>query len=206
MTRRRGLLVVLAIGLLVCGCEGEDSQALIDLALEWARENWASLALDAIGGTTGDEVRDAILDSHELLDDISKADRLMEEGRAEGNLQKMENAVEMRPGDYTYRVSYATELVKSGDWQTAREEYELTAQVLEDYPEDHTVAAARQSADELVALQPYFSQNGFQSDDHCLYYFTRLSAAYRTLGEAEGNQGYLDWSSEYAMHAEACVD
>ena len=204
MTRRLVLLAVLAIGLLVTGCEGEDRQLLIDLALEWARENAVDIGAYTLWGRSGNDEVDAVMDARDVIATINGADQLMEQGRADGDLEKMQEAIELRPGDYTYRTSYATALLKSGDVAGAQAQFDASAEALGAYGEGHITAAAAQGVDELEALEPYFQQNGFVSEDQCWTYYERLAFYYRSLATEEPEAGYQGQVEYYGAQKWTC--
>ena len=81
------------------GCEADDRQIIIDLALSWAAENAVDVATYTVFGSSGNDEVDAVMDAKGVVDNIREADRLMEEGREENDLSKMADAIKRRPGD-----------------------------------------------------------------------------------------------------------
>jgi hypothetical protein len=178
--RKRILVLVLLLVLMpiMTSCGTGDAQLLIDLALSWAAENAVSIAAYTAFGTSGNDEVDAVMDAKGVIDNINAADRLMEEGRQEGDLSKMEQAIEKRPGDYTYRVSYATALLKNGHASEAEAQFQAADEAVLDYGGDHAQTYAIQSIDELSLLGPEFEQNGFKSAEQCRAYYGQMAYFY----------------------------
>jgi len=212
MTRRRGLLVVLAIGLLVTGCEGEDLQILIDMAFIWAQENAIDIAKYGITGSSGNDEVDAIMDARGVIQNVNAADQLMEQARLDhlrgepDAIEKMQQAVELRPGDYTYRVSLSTALLRDGDVTGAAEERDAAMAALGEYGPGHVQAAAAQEVEELEGMEYYFGWAGFESVAQCQAYYDRLSEAYGTLGDQTNERGYFDQAVYYRSMERSCTD
>lgn len=190
MSKRRVAIVLAACVLLLAGCEidfEEIRQIVIDIAMAWAKEHALEVGKYTFTGSSGDPEVDAVLGARDVISNLNAADELMQQGRAEGDLNKMEEAVERRPGDYTYRVSYATALLQSGDTDLAQEQFIAADQVVTGYSSDHAQAYATQGIDELGALRPGFEKNGFSSPAQCRTYNERMAYFYgikATTGEA----------------------
>jgi len=203
MTRHIALLIVVVVGLLATGCQGEDSQLLIDLAVEWARENAQSVLWDALWGTTGDGALDAILGSQQVLDDMTRADALMAEGRANGDFAAMEEAIELRPGDYTYRATYSAALLGAGDTDEARYQLEWGAAATADSPDDRR-RFAEQGVEELEAMGPALVANGFAGRRQCEEYYYQLRFYYANLAELEPGGPYRQQAEFADRELSAC--
>ena len=178
MKKRILVIVLSALMVLMTGCSTEDSQILIDIAQSWALEHAVEIASYGVFGTTGNDEVDAVLDSQGVIDNINSADHLMEEGRKEGDLTKMEEAVQQRPGDYTYRTSYAAALLQKGDAAEAENQFAAADEALVDYSGDHAQTYAIQGIDELGALRWEFEKNGFASTAQCQTYYGRMAYFY----------------------------
>jgi hypothetical protein len=68
--------------------------------------------------STGDDEADAALDAYDVVSDINEADKLMEEGRLYRDPAKMDQAIALRPDDWTYRSSRAALALDAGDMDT----------------------------------------------------------------------------------------
>jgi hypothetical protein len=203
MTRHIALLIVVAVGLLATGCQGEDSQLLVDLAVEWAKENAQSVLWDAVWGTTGDGALDAILGSKKVIDDITKGDALMAEGRANGDFVAMEQAIELRPGDYTYRVSYSAALLGAGDTEEARYQLQWGAAAVAG-SHDHIRRFSEQGVQELEALGPELVAKGFASQSQCEEYYFQLEYHYDNLARLDAGAGYRQQAVFAKQELAAC--
>ncbi len=190
MNKRKVLLVLAVFVLLLSGCDvdvEEIRQFVIEIAMDWAREHALEVGKYTFTGSSGNAEVDAVLGARDVITNLNAADDLMQQGRQEGDLDKMEQAVEMRPGDYTYRVSYATALLQNGDSQLAQEEFAAADQAVGDYSADHAQTYATQGIDELGALRPGFEKNGFDSPEQCQLYYGRMAYFYEirmATGEA----------------------
>ncbi len=81
----------------------------------------------AITGRSGNAEVDAVLDAYEVLSNLHEADKLMEQGRRDGDPDAMDQAIARRPEDWTYRTSRATLALASGDvesWQAQQDKAE----------------------------------------------------------------------------------
>ena len=118
-------LVVILCSTLLSGCT-ED--LLFDMAEEWAIENriydgdetinyvnlGRELTDDAIDSFFGDETQ-AQLDSGEVVDDIRKADELANAGAISGDISLIDEAILMRPNDWSYMEKRSAVLFSQGD-------------------------------------------------------------------------------------------
>lgn len=126
-------LSIVITALLLCsvlsGCEllelfgGESEQQQVEeVAQEWVDENDMSpvnqdgtintdgavkAAKRAVTGSTGDPEVDAALASDQAIIKIAEADKLVERGWEQNNAYDFDNAVRLRPEDWTYRISRA---------------------------------------------------------------------------------------------------
>ena len=181
MRKHRVLVVLAAFVLLLSGCEidfEEIRQIVIEIAMDWAKAHALDVARYTFTGRSGDAEVDAVLGARDVVQNLLSADGLMEEGRAEGNLDKMEQAVDQRPGDYTYRVSYGSALLQSGDVSMAEEQFAAADDAVVAYGGDHSQAYADQGIDELGAMRSGFEKNGFASKEQCQLYYGRMAYFY----------------------------
>jgi hypothetical protein len=107
MRHRAGLAcIVLAMSVIVAGCEEGDEAFVRDFMLDWAANNLGSTVGGAFGIGEGNEVT-AALGALSTIDNVNKADALMDEGRENRSPTKMDEAIKLRPRDWTYRTSRA---------------------------------------------------------------------------------------------------
>jgi hypothetical protein len=203
MKKRIVALALSALMLLLTGCSAEDRQLLIDIALSWAAEHAGEIASYGIFGTSGNDEVDAVLGARSVIDNLNSADKLMEEGRKEGDLSKMEEAIEKRPGDYTYRTSYAAALLKSGDAAEAEAQFAAADEAVVKYGGDHSQEYAIQGIDELGALRSGFEKNGFASKAQCQTYYGRMAYFYE-IRMVTGERFFEQQRDHYIALKAAC--
>jgi hypothetical protein len=203
MKKRIVAIALLALMILLTACSAEDRQIFIDIARSWAAEHAVEIGSYTVFGTTGNDEVDAVLDARGVIDNINAADQLMEEGRKEGNLTKMEEAVEKRPGDYTYRVSYGAALLQQGDAAEAEAQFAAADAALGNYSSDHAQTYATQGIDELGALRWGFEKNGFASIAQCQTYYGRMAYFYQ-IRAATGDSYFDQQKNHYLAQQNAC--
>jgi hypothetical protein len=130
---RRALLLVaaLTLPLMLTACEESDTEFLLDLAIEFAQEkgllnadgspNLGTMGQYALFGTTGDPEADAALDAGFVVKNLEDADQLAQEGAEEGDMNKINAAINARPGDWSYREQQAALLMAQGDMEGAEQ-------------------------------------------------------------------------------------
>lgn len=126
----RFMLVALALLPLLSACEDTAMvDFLAEMAVEWAQEkgiltaektvDWIQVGSyqlqRAFKGTTGDSELDAALEAGPVVHNLHQADKLSDEGLAEGNLDKIDQAISMRPDDWSYYDKRAAVLVARGN-------------------------------------------------------------------------------------------
>jgi hypothetical protein len=181
-------LVVPLVGAVSCSAGGADT--LRELALEWLSAHAVDVAKYTFTGRSGDDEVDAVLGARAVMDNMNAAEQLMQEGRQNHDLDKMEQAVEKRGGDYTYRVSYGTELLRQGRAEDAVSQFDAADAAVEQYGNAYSEDYAIRGIDELGQLQAEFDKNGFASSDQCQAYYQQLSYYYG-LRYAQTNQAFF---------------
>lgn len=203
MKKRIAAIILTAVLLFTTGCTADDQQILIDIARSWAAEHWTEIAEYGITGSTGNDEVDAVLGAREVVENINTADQLMEEGRKEGDLSKMEEAITLRPGDYTYRTSYAAALLQNGDPAEAEAQFVAADEAVGDYSSDHAQNYAIQGIDELGALRSGFERGGFTDRSQCLIYYGRMAYFYE-IRMATGDSFFEQQRDQYIALRDAC--
>jgi hypothetical protein len=202
MRRRAGLAcVLLAMSVVVVGCEEGDEAFVRDFMVDWAFNNPGSTLTGALGVGEGNEVT-AALDALKTIDNVNKADALMEEGRDQGSIEKMDEAINLRPADWTYRTSRAVLALDRGSLGR----YDADVQAARELSPDRTIAGktvsgsdreVRQRYDELrpVALrlrQDLDAGNRIADAERCIKIFGEMAAMAVQLQNAARTAGDQD--------------
>jgi tetratricopeptide (TPR) repeat protein len=147
----RGLVVVALVLLspLLAACEDADSEAIAQLAVDWAVEKGlmslecsgpgqsdctydlneaalgAYLGIARIGGSLGgmSPEMQAALDAGDVVQVQEEDDELAEKGAREGNLELIDQAIESRPEDWSYHDQRAALLLAQGDTAAAEKSF-----------------------------------------------------------------------------------
>lgn len=124
------MLVAVALLPLLAACEDTSMiDFLAEMAVEWAQEKKILKADNAIDwiqvgsyqlqrawdGTTGDSELDAALEAGPIVYNFHQADKLSEQGLAEGDTAKIDQAISMRPDDWSYYDKKAAVLIQQGN-------------------------------------------------------------------------------------------
>jgi hypothetical protein len=99
----------------VAACEEGDEAFIRDFLISWAAEHPGSTVTGLLGIGSGNEVTAAV-DALRTIDNVNKADDLMEAGRTNRDADKMDEAIKLRPSDFSYKVSRASLALEQGDY------------------------------------------------------------------------------------------
>jgi hypothetical protein len=198
------LVVIVLLPLFVVGCEAEVRQFVIELAIAWAKENAIAVGAYTLFGRSGNAEVDAVLGARDAVDNMNAADKLMEEGRRDGDLTKMEDAIEKRPGDYTYRVSYGSALLQQGRSDDAQEQFASANETAKSYGGEHEQRYATQGIDELGAMRPDIEKNGYADAAQCRAYNQQMAHFYRVRFAGTGEAFFQTKAQEFEALAQAC--
>ncbi|MFC1961880.1 tetratricopeptide repeat protein [Chloroflexota bacterium] len=208
------ILSLLPLGPISCGTAYED--LVIGILVEWSDAHGVNpttpggavnLAKRTASGSTGDEEADAAIGLVKTIHDVQVGDRLMDEGeklRTEGKpkeaAKRMDEAIEKRPDDWSYRISRGALALEEGDTETSQRQHGeavrrlgtqmVTPAMYDD--EDHLRGLKHPNPNEEVR---YYTQvidklesgriNPKDMDDELrTWYYTQLSAAYAGRAEA----------------------
>jgi hypothetical protein len=202
MRRRVGLAcILLAMSVVVAGCEEGDEAFVRDFMFDWALNNPGSTLGGTFGVGEGNEVT-AALGALSTIDNVNKADALMDEGRDQGSIEKMDEAINLRPADWTYRTSRAVLALDRGSLGR----YDADVKAARELSPDRTIAGktvsgsdreVRQRYDELrpVALrlrQELDAGNRVADAERCIKIFGEMAAMAVQLQNAARTAGDQD--------------
>jgi len=139
LTMLRALVTVMIVAVsFLESCTPDDKAFLKGLAQEWMKEHninpveedgsinilgGLNLVAQAVGVRTRDPEVEAVMNAYSVIDNINQSDQLMEEGRRDRDPSKMDQAIDNRPGDWTYRTSRGAVAIEYGDVETAQEQF-----------------------------------------------------------------------------------
>jgi hypothetical protein len=149
--RRAGLgCVLLAIAVVAAACEEGDEAFVRDFMADWAFNNPGSTVGGIFGVGEGNEVT-AALGALSTIDNVNKADALMDEGRELGSTEKMDEAIKLRPGDWTYRTSRAVLALDRGSLGR----YDADVKAAQELSPDRTIGGKIVSGSDREVRQRY---------------------------------------------------
>ena len=192
--KQKIILVLLAFGLAIClaGCDvvEEDRALARDFIEEWVRSKnmhpvdeegnvdvggLINLGSRVLIGSTGDDETDAVINAYEVIDTLHKADELMAEGSRNRDASKMDEAIELRPGDWTYRVARAGLALEQGDVGQAVKQIEAAQIGGQGAP---PLDFLDQSIAEFEKVENRIGGK-FKSDEQCFELYGGLASLYR---------------------------
>lgn len=134
------ILSLLIAPILLTSCDPEDVDFLAELAVEYAQGKgilneegdlkWRTLVTYGVAGTTGDRETDAALQAGVVVKGMESADELAQQGAEEGDPKKIQSAINIRPGDWSYREQHAALLMAQGDGNGAIAAFEASDQLI----------------------------------------------------------------------------
>lgn len=201
---KRRVIVLVLVALMLAGCGPEGRALLQELAWSWAKEHAGDVARYTFTGRSNSAEVDAVLGARDAVQNMMNADQLMEEGRKENDLSKMEQAVEKRPGDYTYRASYGAALLRAGQGQEAEDQFVAADKAAERYGAGHRQQNAIAGIDELGAMRAGFEVNGFKNRSQCQAYYDQLAYLYDVRWQGTKQDFFFEQAAHYREMAAAC--
>jgi hypothetical protein len=217
--KRKTLLVLVACGLLLglAGCGTAEDRAMVkDFIEDWVRSkkmhpikedggfSWEgawNLGTRIATGSVGDEETDAVLDAYEVIDTIHRADKLMDEGRDERDPSKMDQAIKMRPGDWTYRVSRAGLALEQGDLAQYSAQVDAAAQASQG---KDPLWIANQHIGELEKVEDKLAMGGFTSADQCRQLYGALHDQYSQRADLTNSLADREQASDVLVLQATC--
>lgn len=133
------ILVCAALLLTLAACDAEDTKFVQDMADEWAREKNINpqnkdgsiniggafnAGLSMAGITSNGDEADAAVQAGTVLFTVKEGDQLAGEGLDTRDLKKVDEAILLRPNDYSYHNARGAILLASGDPDGAKKEWE----------------------------------------------------------------------------------
>jgi tetratricopeptide (TPR) repeat protein len=141
------LLILLLLLPLLSACEDTEMvDFLAELAVEWAQEkgildannkvDWIQVGAYQLqrfaAGTTGDNELDAALEAGPVIHNFHQADKLSEQGLEEGDVSKIDQAINLRPDDWSYYDKKAAVLYSQGNAVEADRNFEEAEWLVDD--------------------------------------------------------------------------
>ena len=188
-----------AMLLATVGCD--DREALVELGLRFLPE----IGAYNVFGTTGDASLDAILQAREMLNNIGQADAWMDQAWEEGDPELMEQAIALRPYDWTYRVDAASMNLAQNDLVAAERHLTAAENVLPDDPDAH-VGHALQVIDQFEAIKASGDADGYTSVEQCHMVHDQLVRNHNRHWSLTGHEGQSPGGQQIADDQVFCAE
>ena len=137
----RLLTALLVAAPLLTGCTQDDFAFVQSLAKEWAagkglldstgKPDYFNIAL-LLADPSSDPEAAAALQAGMVVKGVEDADRLAQQGAAEGDLTKIDAAIRARPSDWSYQEQKAALLLAQGDAAAAQAANEKSESLVRD--------------------------------------------------------------------------
>lgn len=198
-------LVFCAGALLLGGCSAVDEAMLNDFVMSWVVDNGDKVIRHSLLGSSGDPTVDAVLDAKSVLDGIENADKLMDDGRKNRNPALMDEAIELRPTDISYRAARSALALEQGDMEGYKKHNEAAAQIIAGGNVNGVWALDQHIAEyEGVEDRLYNNAIGFTSNAQCRELYVGLSELYNQRADMTGNGDDASRAQGYRNQAEYC--
>ena len=193
---RKALLVLVCAWLLVgsLGCDilfaGIPEFVLMRYVQAWADADAPRAALGGATGRTGNGDVDAVLGTGNLVGNALEADKLAEQGVAEGDPAKIDQAIANRPGAWYYRVSRAALAVEQNDVTTFKAQLEQAKAHQVSNGDSETSLAKRT----IKQLQPVADrkEKTWQSRGQCEAVYREIATQNGVLYQSTRDMRYSD--------------
>ncbi len=197
------LIFVVLFSTLLTGCSAADEEMLNAFILDYIVSNMDKIAARKIFGGSGDDWVDASLDIKEVMDELNKADKLMEQGLRDNDPAKMDEAISLRPDDWSYRTQRAAYALENGDVNTFQEHFDHANGLFED-DDTGQLSYLNDAIEQFEDLENRtdLSLDGSQADCSTLY--TTLSQLYADRAEITGSDDDQGRASGYENQANYC--
>ena len=194
------ILSVAFISIFLQGCSLSDKELLRDFAQAWAEANAVKIGVRTLFGSSGDDHVDAALDAYDSIKPLMEADKLMEEGKKSHNMEKMDEAIDRRPDDWSYRVSRSVLHLEQGDISRFDEDRTKARDLAGD-----NSRAASQITDQMIAELKEYLVSGPRGEQ-CLIAYQTLSDEYATRYNRTQDPNDLARSKSYFDQGLYCGD
>jgi hypothetical protein len=149
-------------------------------------------------GRTGDPQADEALGAFDMVLNVFDADKLMDQGRKNGDAAAMDQAIKLRPGDWTYHTSRAVLALRDGDTATREREAALAGQLATQRGMDE-VSQYRQLVRDYDRVIP-----NPQSNPQCRAILQDKIAAYSNLARLTGDARYEALTAQAQAQLATC--
>ena len=153
-----------------------------------------------------DPITGAILKSGNETETIKKADELMAEGRSQRDPDDMDEAISLRPQDWTYRVSRGALALERGDTK-GMDEHLVVAQALASTNDKSKSNFAKQAIAELEGVKSTLRERHGKLSavpTQCEALCRRLAQFYEMRSRQTGNADDLQLAKQYQADREQC--
>ncbi|HEY0827591.1 MAG TPA: hypothetical protein VGE40_05815 [Bacilli bacterium] len=143
---RNGCFILLLSGtlLILPACTKQDFKDLADIAKMWAaahdlmddqgKPNYVNIgARTTFGISTGDAEADAAIDAGAVVHNFQEAEKLSNEGKNRGDIKKVDAAIKLRPGEFTYRNQRGSMDFFEGNLTKAEKDFAEAEKLAEKY-------------------------------------------------------------------------
>ncbi len=207
---KKSILVtlILIMVLVHTGCTKQDWLDLVDFGRSWAQSNgilnkegkptWSTLGRATLGVSTGNDTVDAAIDAGLVVSNFTKAEKLSEAGVKEHDIDKVDQAIQLRPKDYSYRNQKAAMLFFQSDDANAQAEFSQANALSQSMNSSAYVRNIQSRIDNLKREYAIFESKYDASDtisdavfaDRTEKYKTTLAKSYKELYDLTGDEQY----------------
>jgi hypothetical protein len=186
--------------------ESQDQTALVMDFFQTYKTDLAVRAGEGLfnGNHYAIEEAAAALGAYSVIDNLFQADKLMDEGRREEDPAKMDQAIKMRPDDWTYRTSRAALALQRGEMITYSIESNA-ADTLVNHNEISPTLYARQQVNNLEYVESRLRITGFKREQ-CEMLYASLQLQYEKLVELTLDPAYDTRAKWAADKLAGCQD
>jgi hypothetical protein len=195
------ILSVAFILIFLQGCTLNDEEFLWDFALAWAEANPISAASRALTGSSGDDQVDAALDAYDSIKSLREADKLMERGKVFRDFTDMDDAIDKRPNDWSYRVSRSVLHLEFGDIDRFEDDRWEAEELAADSP-----GGLSQLNDQMIAELKDYLDRRRPSGDQCRNAHRVLSNEYNSRYNRTENPDDRAQANSHAAQIDHCGD
>jgi hypothetical protein len=203
-------ILVVTVTLSFSGCMPGGKELAMAFIEEWMDDNninpTTPTGIFNIGrrlasGSTGDPKADAALETVQMVQNFVQAEKLMDAGRKNRDPQAMDDAIKLRPKDWTYHVSRMTIALEKGDVQTAKAQYGAAGNLVSGEYDKSKMRYYNQSINELEKLR---SEGKWASNEARAYTYLRLADLYgaraMTTGSTKDREASNAFMEQYNLY------